>query len=86
MNETSARLVLLVRSLESPPGTSPHWNEADADWASRAATEVVGEDASSDRFLARRAQLALERLGDRDRQFRKLTATGRWRNWTGTLL
>ncbi len=85
MNEASARLVLLVRSLESPLGASPHWNQADADWASRAATEVVGEDASGDRFLARRAQLALERLGDRDRQFRKLTTTGRWRTWTGAL-
>lgn len=86
MNEASARLVLLVRSLESPLGASPHWNEADADWASRAATEVVGEDASGERFLARRAELALERLGDRDRQFRRLSGTGRWRSWTGALL
>lgn len=86
MNEASARQVLLVRSLESADGASPHWNAADADWASRAATEVVGEDASADRFLARRAQLALERLGDRDRQFHKLTGTGRWRAWTGAML
>lgn len=86
MNEASARQVLLVRSLESTDGASPHWNAADADWASRAATEVVGEDASGERFLARRAQLALERLGDRDRQFRNLTTAGRWRTWTGALL
>lgn len=83
MNETSARQVLLVRSLESNAAARTLWNEADAAWASRAASEVVGEDAPVDRFLARRAQLALERLGDRERQFRSLAAGGTWRGWTG---
>lgn len=86
MNEASARHVVLIRALETSEGADSPWSAADAAWATRAAGEVVGEGADADRFLARRGQLAMEKLGDRDKAFRRL-ATGRhWRPWVGSVL
>lgn len=86
MNETSARHVTLIRALETTPAPDAPWRAEDAAWASRAAAEVVGEGADADRFLARRGQLAIERLGDRDKAFKRLASGRNWRPWVGTLL
>ncbi|WP_280154677.1 DUF2868 domain-containing protein [Piscinibacter sp. XHJ-5] len=61
--ESDARDVLLVRAFESP--FEAPWSDADAAWASREAQRLEGEGALPERFLARRARLAVERLADR---------------------
>ncbi|MDD3352606.1 DUF2868 domain-containing protein [Zoogloea sp.] len=86
MNEADARRVILVRALESSPTPGTPWKDSDTAWASRAAAEVVGEDADAERFLARRAQLAVERLGDRDRQFLRLGEGHDWRPWVTSVV
>ncbi|HQX06308.1 MAG TPA: DUF2868 domain-containing protein [Zoogloea sp.] len=86
MNETSARHVTLIRALETTAPADAPWSAADAAWASRAATEVVGEGADADRFLSRRGQLAVEKLGDRDKAFKRLASGRNWRPWVGTVL
>lgn len=86
MNEAAARHVILVRALETTDSPDKPWSDTDAAWASRAAAEVVGSEADTDRFLARRGMLAAERLGDRDRQFRRLAEGRNWRPWVGSLL
>ena len=83
MNETSARQIILVRSLETAEHANAAWTEADATWATRAAAEVVGEGADADRFLACRGRVAMDRLGDRDKALRRLAAGRNWRPWIG---
>jgi hypothetical protein len=61
--EADARAVLLLRAFETPP--APPWTEVDADWASREAQRLEGEGATAERFLARRARLAAQRLDER---------------------
>ena len=80
MNESDARQVMLVQSLETPPGIS-QWQEEDRDWASRQAVAQLGEHASSEQFIARRAELAVERLGGRTPLIARLLASVTWRNW-----
>lgn len=86
MNETAARHVTLVRAFETAAPSDATWTAADAAWASRAAAEVVGEGADADRFLARRGQLAVERLGDRVKAFKRLASRRNWRPWVGSVL
>lgn len=86
MNETAARHVTLVRALETAAAADATWTAADAAWASRAAAEVVGEGADVDRFLARRGQLAVERLGDRAKAIKRLANGRNWRPWVGSAL
>ncbi|MFC5860628.1 hypothetical protein [Agromyces flavus] len=47
----------------------------------RAAATVVGERASREEFLARRAQLVLERIGTRQPSVRRAVRAIRWRPW-----
>lgn len=82
MNEAAARLVLLLRAHENL-GDSALWSAADRDWATRAAAQVEGENASDDAFVARRAALAIERLGTRDKQIERLLASVAWPVWLG---
>ena len=81
MNESAALDIIAVRAIESADRGRSVWSDADRAWASRAAAEVVGEAASTDIFLARRAQLALERLGDRYRILPRVVGSLRWRPW-----
>jgi len=60
MNEKNALEVTAVRAIETSDRGRTLWSDADRAWASRAAAEVVGEGASVDAFVARRAKLALE--------------------------
>src|SRR5882724_9099445 len=87
MTETEARAVLLVRSLERDP--SPVWSEADAAWASAEAQRAEGERSPFERFLARRASIAITRLTQRDPKFGSaLAALGphAWLNRVAVLL
>ena len=81
MTEAAALDIIAVRAIESADRERAVWSDADRAWASRAAAEVVGEAASTDLFLARRAQLALERLGDRYRILPRVVGSLRWRPW-----
>ena len=85
MNETDARQVLLVRALETPPGV-PQWQEEDRDWASRTAASVIGERASTEQFVARRAALAIERLESRTPSVRRALDSLAWRGWVTPVL
>jgi hypothetical protein len=71
MTEDQARQVLLLRAVETAPADSPAlWTPADATWASDEARRRVGEHAKAEAFLAQRAELALQRLSERDAAWR----------------
>ena len=73
MDELAARDAVTVRALESADGARQIWSDADRVWAGRAAAEAVGESASDDAFIGRRAALAIERLRKRHPGFVALT-------------
>lgn len=86
MNEASAREVVLVRAIETRDADRALLADADREWATRAAAEVEGDGAAADRFLARRASLALERVRAKHPDIdRALRGVG-WRGWVGWLL
>ena len=84
MNEPDALNVVAVRALETADTGRALASDADRTWASRAAAEVVGADAAPDAFLARRAALALERIGERYPALPQAVRALRWRPWVGT--
>ncbi len=86
MDEFAALEVTAVRAVELRDGTRKLWTDADRAWASRAAAEVVGERADAASFVARRARLALERLGERARALPRAVRALRWRPWVGWAL
>jgi hypothetical protein len=86
MNEAAAREVVVVRAVESTEGGRALWTDDDRAWASRAAAEVVGAGAAPERFIARRASLALERLGAADAAIGRALRAATWRPWVGTIL
>ncbi|RPH65133.1 MAG: DUF2868 domain-containing protein [Burkholderiales bacterium] len=86
MTENDARNALLVRAIETAPAGQVAWSDDDRAWANRAAAEVEGEGASSDVFIARRAQLAAERLSSRERSVRRALRALEWRPWVGWAL
>ena len=84
MDESGALKVAAVRAVETADGARASWSDTDRAWASRAAAEVVGANASADAFLARRATLALERLGSREPTLSAAVRSLAWRPWIGT--
>lgn len=86
MTESEARNALLLRAFELAPPGVVRWTDDDRAWASRAAAEVEGADAPGERFVARRAQLALERLGAREATVRRAQRGTDWRPWLGWAL
>ncbi|MCO5100513.1 MAG: DUF2868 domain-containing protein [Burkholderiaceae bacterium] len=86
MTESEARNALLLRAFELAPPGVVRWTDDDRAWASRAAAEVEGANASGERFVARRAQLALERLGTREATVRRAQRGTDWRPWFGWAL
>ena len=86
MTETEARNALLVRACELAPAGVVNWHDDDRAWASRAAAEVEGAQAPGERFVARRAELALERLGTREPSVRRAQRSTDWRPWFGWAL
>ena len=81
MDEPTARDVIVVRALESADGAREIWSDADRVWAGRAAAEEVGESATDEAFLGRRAALAIERLRKRHPGFVALTRPRRLHDW-----
>ena len=61
------------------------WSDADREWASRAAAAIVGERASAEEFLGRRAQLVLERIGTRQPAVTRTVRGIRWLPWVGVV-
>jgi hypothetical protein len=84
MTESDARSVLLVRAFETTP--TPAWSDSDATWASRAARRAEGEQATPERFVARRAALAAARLARRDAGVVSALAAAQPRAWPGWLV
>jgi len=83
MDENCALEVAAVRAVELRDGARTLWTDADRAWASRAAAEVVGERGDAATFIARRARLALERLGERGKALPRAVRALRWRPWVG---
>ncbi len=86
MDETTARAVTAVRAIETTDRDRTLWTDADRAWASRAAAEVVGEHASAETFVARRADLALERMGERHPVVPRTLSAFTWRSWITPLV
>lgn len=86
MNEAAAREVVMVRAVETMDAQRALWSDEDREWASRAAAEVVGANAAPESFLARRASLALERLGTRAAAIPRALQATTWRPWIGYLI
>ncbi|MBE7523755.1 MAG: DUF2868 domain-containing protein [Burkholderiales bacterium] len=84
MDESAAMKVVAVRAVETVDAARKHWTDADRAWASRAAAETVGADASPDAFLARRAALAIERIAGRGAALPRALRSLEWRPWVGT--
>jgi hypothetical protein len=73
LNEADARRVLRVQAQEAQ-APNALWTDADRDWATQAALQEVGGDASAERFVAARARHAMQRLAARG-----VRAPLRWR-------
>jgi len=86
MDESAALDVVAVRAVELRDHARTAWTDADRAWASRAAAEAVGEHADAGDFVARRAELALERLCARSTAFARALPALRWRPWVGWTL
>ena len=86
MDESSAMKVVAVRAVETADAARSAWSDADRAWASRAAAEVVGASATPDAFVARRAALAVERLGSREGSLPSAIAALAWRPWLGAAI
>ncbi|MEI5585604.1 MULTISPECIES: DUF2868 domain-containing protein [unclassified Agromyces] len=85
MDESAALDVTAARAVETGERDRVLWSDADREWASRAAAAIVGERASADDFLARRAQLVLERIGTRQPGVTRTVRGIRWRPWVGVV-
>lgn len=78
LDEDSARRLLLLQAVESAP-EGPLWTAEDRRWASRAATQALGDDAPAGPFLVERARLAMQRLAPRDAALRQVLERPLWR-------
>lgn len=83
MDESSALKVIAIRAVETADGARGLWSDDDRAWASRAAAEVVGADAAPEVFVARRAALAVEKLGARQPALLRTLRAMQWRPWVG---
>ncbi len=86
MDERTALAVSAVRAIETADRAHALWTDTDRAWASRAAAEVVGENAPPPSFIGRRALLALERLNERKNGVARLARAWRWRPWVGAAI
>lgn len=86
MDESAALDVTAARAVETGDRDRLLWTDADRDWASRAAAQVVGEGASAEAFLTRRARLVLERIGPRQPVVPRTVRALRWRPWVGVVV
>jgi hypothetical protein len=86
MDERAALDVTAVRAVETSDRARSLWSDADRAWASRAAAEIVGAEAGAEAFLARRAAMALERLGERMKALPRALKALQWREWVALLV
>jgi len=86
MDERAALAVTAVKAVETADRERAVWTDADRAWASRAAAQVEGDSATPAVFLARRAQLALERIGARSPALARVVRAAHWRPWVGAVL
>ena len=85
MDESAALDTTAARAVETADRERVLWSDADREWASRAAATIVGERASAEEFLGRRAQLVLERIGTRQPAVTRTVRGIRWRPWVGVV-
>ncbi|MGW4929699.1 DUF2868 domain-containing protein [Agromyces sp. NPDC004153] len=85
MDESAALDTTAARAVETADRERVPWSDADREWASRAAATIVGERASAEEFLGRRAQLVLERIGTRQPAVTRTVRGIRWRPWVGVV-
>jgi hypothetical protein len=88
MNEAAAREVLLIRAIETTDHEHRLLSREDREHASRAAAELARwraaerrRPADADGFVAQRARLLLDRLGERHRALRGPERALAWRHW-----
>jgi hypothetical protein len=81
MDETTARHLCAARAIETTDRDRAWWTDDDRAWASRAAAETVGADAPPERFLARRAEVVLERAHERAPVVSRAVHALAWRGW-----
>ena len=88
MNEAAARQVVLLRAIETDAGHDALWTAQDSAWASRAALESAGPQATADHFVAERAHHAMQRLAPRQPAFSTWLNRRVWRAqwWVWALL
>lgn len=85
MDESAALDTTAARAVETADRDRVLWSDPDREWASRAAAAIVGERASAEEFLGRRAQLVLERIGTRQPAVTRTVRGIRWRPWVGVV-
>ena len=86
MDELSALKVVAMRAVETTDSVRTLWTDEDRAWASRAAAEVIGAGGAPGEFLARRATLVIEKLGDRQPALRRAVRALQWRPWVGIVV
>ncbi len=86
MDESAALEVTAVRAIETADTDRSLWSDGDREWASRTAAESVGDGAGGETFLARRAQLVLERLGAEHPSVPRAVRALHWRAWIGAAI
>ncbi|MBK7425320.1 MAG: DUF2868 domain-containing protein [Propionivibrio sp.] len=65
MKQSNAKIVSFVRTVEASSAGAEIWSGDDADWATRLATQELGEAAPVERFIDTRARIAWQRISDR---------------------
>ncbi len=85
MDETTAHDVTLARAIETADGARETWTDADRVSAGRSAAGIVGEHASADAFVGRRAALVLERIAKRQPWVDRLRGANASRWWLGSV-
>lgn len=85
MDESAALDTTAARAVETADRDRVLWSDADREWASSAAATIVGERASAEEFLGRRAQLVLERIETRQPAVTRTVRGIRWRPWVGVV-
>ena len=72
-----------MRAVETSDTARTLWTDGDRAWASRAAAEVIGAEGAPEAFLARRATLAIEKLGVLQPALPRIVRAVQWRSWVG---
>ncbi len=82
--DRAARELLLLRAYESlneddSQDDHPLWTRADAQWATKVASETAGANGSAKDFFVARAHAAMQRLAPRDEGVRRALSLRGWR-------